>query len=34
MGGDMNARNPTSYILNGAVGSIDTPEKKSNLSIS
>jgi len=24
IGGDLNARNPTSYILNGAVGSTDT----------
>ena len=26
MGGDLNARNPTKYILNGSVGSIDTVE--------
>jgi len=25
MGGDLNARKPTEYIFNGAVGSIDTP---------
>jgi len=29
MGDDLNARNPTLYILNGAVGSINTPKQKS-----
>jgi len=27
MGGDLNAQNPTLYILTGAAGSIDTPKE-------